>query len=406
MEKQGKAREAGNIIRAHSGLDTRRLRENFPPELVELMEDNPRVAEKIFKQHGPQIAKVVEAQVRKRERSNDIKREEEQRKRLEAKVEADKAGTSLRKKIERILGKDLDKPEQPPADAEYFDEVYWSDEDEDWEEDMDEQAMQEREGKVSVTDDNSAFAPLTDSALKRLKQHMVTAEHSGAELAKVNGCIITGQDLARLKPSCWLNDEIVNAYMELLGKRNEEQTSNGEKENSAHGGGNNTVPRVRIMNSFFYSKLVQFNRAQGCSIYDYTRVRRWTRRFDAFSYDMMLIPINQSNTHWTLGVINFKEKWVQHLDSMGTGGSLKVRKHLLAWVRDEAADKKKHFVEDEWVMPTRNVPKQRNSDDCGVFLCKFADFLSRGWDDFTFSQDHMNYFRSRIAHELLMERAT
>ncbi|CDF37848.1 unnamed protein product [Chondrus crispus] len=160
------------------------------------------------------------------------------------------------------------------------------------------------------------------------------------------------------------------------------------------------------MNSFFYTKLVRFNRAKGCSVYEYKQVRRWTRQFDVFSYDVMLIPINQANTHWTLGVINFKDQTVEHLDSMGTGGLLKVREHLMSWVRDEAADKSKPFSPNNWTMPPRDVPRQLNSDDCGVFLCKFADFISRGWQEFTFSQQHMNYFRSRIAHELLMERAT
>lgn len=406
LHKETKAREAGTIIKAHSGLDRRELRENFPQELVELMEDNPKIAEKIFKLHGAGIANVVKAEVRKRERNREIRKEEEQRTRLQARADVEKGGSSLRKTLQRVLGKCFDEPEQPPKNATHFDEVYWSDEDEDWDEGMDDQAVLERESQVTVTEEKSVFAPLTDSALKRLRQHMIRAEYSTSKLAKVNGCIITGKDLARLKPHVWLNDEIVNAYMELLGKRTEEHRNEGAKENSTGGENADRTPNVKIMNSFFYAKLVQFNRAKGCSVYEYSRVRRWTRRFDVFSYDIMLIPINQSNTHWTLGVVNFKEKWVQHLDSMGTGGSMKVREHLLAWVRDEAADKKKVFEQDEWTMPTRDVPKQENSDDCGVFLCKFADFLSRGWTQFTFSQRHMKYFRSRIAHELLMGRAT
>ncbi|CAN8074298.1 unnamed protein product [Agarophyton chilense] len=119
----------------------------------------------------------------------------------------------------------------------------------------------------------------------------------------------------------------------------------------------------------------------------------------------MLIPINQQNLHWTLGIINFKDKIVAHLDSMGKGGSPEVRENLLRWVRDEAATKGHEFKATEWSADDVVVPQQTNSDDCGVFLCKYADFLSRGWSDFTFSQDHMNYFRARMAHELLMKKA-
>ncbi len=43
---------------------------------------------------------------------------------------------------------------------------------------------------------------------------------------------------------------------------------------------------------------------------------------------------------------------------------------------------------------------QDNGFDCGVFTCKTADFVSRG-ARLTFGQEHMPYFRRRIAAELL-----
>lgn len=168
-------------------------------------------------------------------------------------------------------------------------------------------------------------------------------------------------------------------------------------------------PRIKMMNSFFYSKLVQFDRRQDECIYRYANVRRWTRRDDVFSYDLMLIPINKHNVHWTLGVIDFRARVVMHLDSMQTGGDPNVCQNLLDWVRDEAAERGKyesHWQGKGWTAVERDVPTQGNTDDCGVFLCKFADFLARGWTDFGFEQKHMKYFRARIAHELLIGKAT
>ena len=72
--------------------------------------------------------------------------------------------------------------------------------------------------------------------------------------------------------------------------------------------------------------------------FDYQSMRRWTKRFDVFSYDMMLFLINQQNNHWTLGVVNFRNKVVEHLDSMGAGGSPNVPDYLLKWVFEEAMD--------------------------------------------------------------------
>lgn len=318
----------------------------------------------------------------------------------------------------------VDEVEEPPSNASYWDEVYWRDVEGNartWNEGADAQAVAERNSKVTVSSDvgkngySSAYAPLTRVAMKRLRHTFANDRNIRREFVNINGCVITGEDLRMLKPNCWLNDEVVNAYTALLSERNTQaRESVGNGLTMANGLGphdkplshSSTVPKIKIMNSFFYAKLVEYDRRQRKSVYNYQRVRRWTRRFDVFSFDMMLIPINQQNLHWTLGVVHFENKTVEHLDSMGTGGSPKVREHLLSWVFDEAADKGKKVDREEWKGIDRTVPVQENTDDCGVFLCKFADFLSRGWSKFTFSQEHMKYFRSRIAHELLMGKAT
>ncbi|VDN35269.1 unnamed protein product [Dibothriocephalus latus] len=55
----------------------------------------------------------------------------------------------------------------------------------------------------------------------------------------------------------------------------------------------------------------------------------------------------------------------------------------------ECQDKLKKSLDglEKWKkINTRNsVPQQENGSDCGVFLCTFAEFLSRG-TEFTFSQ--------------------
>lgn len=45
------------------------------------------------------------------------------------------------------------------------------------------------------------------------------------------------------------------------------------------------------------------------------------RKFDLFSKDVVLIPVNHNNAHWTAAAINFRKKRIQSYDSMGTARS-------------------------------------------------------------------------------------
>lgn len=101
------------------------------------------------------------------------------------------------------------------------------------------------------------------------------------------------KDIHKLYPETWLNDEIINFYMELLTKRSNEQSSS-------------SLSSIYCFNTFFCSTL----RDQG-----YDKVRRWTKKVDIFDKELLLIPINYSY-HWTLGVIDMTKKTVAVYDSL------------------------------------------------------------------------------------------
>ncbi len=51
----------------------------------------------------------------------------------------------------------------------------------------------------------------------------------------------------------------------------------------------------------------------------------------------------------------------------------------------------------------KNIPQQMNGSDCGMFACKFAEYLSRD-AEVTFSQEDMPYFRKRMVFEIVTNR--
>lgn len=104
-------------------------------------------------------------------------------------------------------------------------------------------------------------------------------------------------------------------------------------------------------------------------------------------------------------VVDPRNKKIGYFDSLG-GRKVAVLRNIRRWVIDELLAKRSKIMEDsEWetVSHGTDVPQQNSISDCGIFVCKYADFLSRG-ANMNFSHIHMNYFRARMAHELIVGR--
>lgn len=189
---------------------------------------------------------------------------------------------------------------------------------------------------------------------------------------------ITRNLLNALDGRQWLNDEVINFYMELI------------KDRAAKSEGR--LPRVHAMNTFFYPKLAQ----QG-----YKSVRRWTKKVDIFACDLVFYPIHLG-IHWTLAAIDLRVKEIRYYDSMGDDNQACLL-HLRNYLEHEHLDKKKAAYDtSDWklISTERDVPQQLNGSDCGVFACIFAEFLSRdAMLDFT--QDDITLLRRVIALEIL-----
>ncbi|KAF7459003.1 Ulp1 protease family, C-terminal catalytic domain-containing protein [Cryptosporidium felis] len=180
-----------------------------------------------------------------------------------------------------------------------------------------------------------------------------------------------------LRPQKWLNDELINFYFSMLQERNDRRSSSSKLKF-----------KVWHWNTFFYSKLA--NGEAGGSGYCYKNVSRWTQRkkIDLFDYDLILIPININNVHWTLGAVNLKLGYIQYFDSLGGSfqdhiGCRKMSdsfyENLNRYIQDEHLDKRKsEFPKklEHFRIFKEPVPQQNNGSDCGVFTCMFAECLS------------------------------
>ena len=233
---------------------------------------------------------------------------------------------------------------------------------------------------------------------------------------------LTRENLSCCAPNTWLKDEVVNFYFQLLNERNKRlRTEN-------HG----CVPDAHFDNSFFMSKLRDHERG-----YVYKNVRKWTirkRKVDLFSKDLIVVPININDMHWTLCVVFVGMKVIQYYDSiesddpMGSDGSA-YTSTLLRYLEDEWKDKAERypatrnggaaFNTKEWTLASDGrtasgggtvagcaVPLQLDGSSCGVFMCQFASQIALGRENFDFDQNNMEYFRRQMVLSILNTKVT
>ncbi|XP_035755917.1 sentrin-specific protease 2 [Egretta garzetta] len=223
------------------------------------------------------------------------------------------------------------------------------------------------------------FSPLTEA----MEKEVVAAFGEGEPDEIMSSAFklkVTREDIQTLQNLRWLNDEVINFYMSLLMERNKKEG----------------YPAVHAFSTFFYPKLISGG---------YRAVRRWTRSVDLFKQDLILVPIHL-RVHWALAVIDVRKKTIKYFDSMGQKGQ-KICETLFRYLQEESQEKRNvELAISEWTlhsMEPHEIPQQTNGSDCGVFMCKYADHISRD-KPLTFTQNDMPYFRKKMVWEIIHQQ--
>lgn len=215
-------------------------------------------------------------------------------------------------------------------------------------------------------------------------------ETSDAVVCVLDKVELRQRDFNTLNPGSWLNDEIINSYIKLLV--------------------NSDIPlKVHAFSTFFWAALSSFEPNSRSLSYDYAKVKRWTRRqkVDVFEKDVIVIPVNVGQVHWTLGCLDMRSKEVRFYDSMGVSSNPTFNEFMLRYIQDEYKDKKSKDLPDfaEWkAVDVYDNPQQDNGYDCGVFLCKYAECIVND-KVFDFSQSDIENCRLCMALELYEGKA-
>ncbi|KAF2103291.1 cysteine proteinase [Rhizodiscina lignyota] len=170
---------------------------------------------------------------------------------------------------------------------------------------------------------------------------------------------LTAAAIRTLEDDTWLNDEVINVYIQHAIDRKLEQVGHSKGK----------TPRYWTLNSNWW-ETVESNKWSQEEGFD--KVMKWSKRAkvggaNLLEVEQLFIPINRGS-HWLLLVISGTQRKVTLLNSI-TGAGLPSRDAFRAVRKYLALELGEKYVAGEWRMADGGSPQQRNGSDCGVFVC-------------------------------------
>eukprot|EP00531_Pseudo-nitzschia_arenysensis_P017418 CAMPEP_0116119764 /NCGR_PEP_ID=MMETSP0329-20121206/2819_1 /TAXON_ID=697910 /ORGANISM="Pseudo-nitzschia arenysensis, Strain B593" /LENGTH=1105 /DNA_ID=CAMNT_0003613495 /DNA_START=267 /DNA_END=3584 /DNA_ORIENTATION=+ len=215
-------------------------------------------------------------------------------------------------------------------------------------------------GLENGTSDSESLPTCTS---KESSKNTMVATQGGQRLHFIE---IRVEDYERLDTKQWLNDSLVDMWMQWISRHIIcKRTSN-----------------VHFFTSHFYTTLAS-DGVEG--------VKSWTakKNIDIFDKKLIFIPINKT-LHWSLCVVvnpgsiqtqseddeDSELPCVLFFDSLNMHQKTRVHRHVMNWLNSEWQRKnnpeEKPFNKQTFKIYDPQVPRQNNGSDCGVFVCRYA----------------------------------
>ena len=211
---------------------------------------------------------------------------------------------------------------------------------------------------------------------------VVTKSREGTELRVKDFATLLGHH-------SWLNDEIINTYIEwIVHAANEAAVADYR----ARAEKAPTVPRFIAHNSFFYENL----KNKGASSTERLMKRKKAPGILLMEVDSVFVPIC-SGSHWTIGVVRPAVKTIEYFDSMGNRPRL-FFEIMRTWLKFQLKEK---YIAEEWEEPSTACARQSNGYDCGVFVCTNAFCVALGLETSCYREHDMTQQRRNIAAVLI-----
>ena len=193
----------------------------------------------------------------------------------------------------------------------------------------------------------------------------------GEDIELVTG--IRTHDFRSLLLQNWINDTVMQCYLNMLARERKDKM------------------KVFAHDSTFWGKYAK---------HGHKGVARRTSGIDILGCEVVFIPICQ-NQHWTLIEIRPHDRRVRCYNSMNDEGNSDKLDVVRRYLEEEQMDKKGQAAGTEhWSFTSpKNVPRQTNMNDCGVFTMMAAQAVIDNKEPRTRADD-IPYHRLRILMSL------
>lgn len=217
----------------------------------------------------------------------------------------------------------------------------------------------------STEDEDGAPSSAIDSSLS-LTSEQIYSRLDSIDCITVCKMHLYRSDLLRLAPGRWLNDKLINSYMELLVS---------------------TYQNTACLSTYAFSMMGQHSVEEAVE---------WYREADLLSYEYLLIPVHEGN-HWTLIIVNGLV--IEFYDSLGgiNREALRTFRNLLRSMRQQRGEDAAYRIK----IVSDRLGRQRNGNDCGVYCCMAAKYRISPSIDWIFTPEETDSLRGRMLHELL-----
>jgi sentrin-specific protease 1 len=175
-------------------------------------------------------------------------------------------------------------------------------------------------------------------------------------------------DLLILLSNRWLNDKIINCYLELLQDYDKD---------------------IYVFSTYFYTNL----RNNGLS-----KVIKYTAKMDIFQYKYLFFPVHL-DSHWVLVCLDVKKGILEYRDSF-----VKYNKKVMDDIEEYLLYERMRLYKERTVFSKfsiTSVDVQYNGYDCGVFILMYAKYKLKNINKF---RREMGYYRKKILYEIFTNK--